>query len=69
MAILGVIIFLAGGLSMVYGIVTNNSHEAQARALFEHGQSNPGTLFIVIGTLAVVLGLVLIIIGAMKRKI
>ena len=64
---LGLVLLLGGSVSLIYGIIQNNSASAQWNSFLSSGSANPGTVFIVIGAIAAVLGLALIIIGSMSN--
>jgi len=66
MFILGIILTLLGVGSLVFGLMQNNSLEAQFTSLLSSGSVDPGTIWIIAGAVAVILGLVLIILG--KRR-
>ena len=66
MFILGIILTLLGVGSLVFGLMQNNSLEAQFTSLLSSGSVDPGTIWIIAGAIAVILGLVLIILG--KRR-
>ncbi len=66
MFILGIILTLLGVGSLVFGLMQNNSLEAQFTSLLSSGSVDPGTIWIIVGAVAVILGLVLIILG--KRR-
>ena len=68
MIILGVILLIAGGASLVYGIQMNNSLEHQLESIFSNGTANPGTPFIAIGAVVAVVGLLLLIFGLVKNS-
>ena len=68
MAILGIILIVAGAVSVLYGIMQNNSLEAQLTSLFSSGKTNPGTIWIVIGIIAVVVGIVLMVLNSKKNS-
>lgn len=68
MLAIGWILFIAGGISVVYGVTLNNSMEAQMEAIFTRGETDPGTVWIVIGVLAALIGLLMVLIGSNHRK-
>ena len=68
MAILGIILIVAGAASIVYGIIQNNSLAAQLTSLFSGGSGNPGTKWIIIGVIAVVAGIVLMVLNSKKKN-
>ena len=67
MTFLGILFILAGAGGIVYGVMQNNDVEAQMTSLFSEGQTDPGTIYIIIGAAAVLLGLIFIIIGVAGR--
>lgn len=66
MFILGIILAIAGAGSLIYGILQNNSVEAQLSSLFSSGSVDPGTLWIIVGVIAAVIGIVLLVAGKKK---
>ncbi|GEM_PF-3039778 len=75
MAILGILMIIAGVGGVGYGIYQNNALPEAQQLLDEAGNllqgktpSSPGTLFIIIGAVVAVLGVILAIIGALKKK-
>lgn len=65
----GVILLIGGSISLIYGILQNNSGSAQLNSLLTNGSANPGTVFIVIGAIAVVAGLLMIILGSLSKTV
>jgi RNA polymerase subunit RPABC4/transcription elongation factor Spt4 len=61
MNIPGIILVIAGLISVFYGNNQNNSLEAQINSFFESGSKNPGTIFIILGVIGIIIGIVLII--------
>lgn len=61
-----VLIALGVGLT-IYGFHLNNSVEAQLNALFESGNVDPGTVWIIAGLIALAVGIVLLILGLVKK--
>ena len=57
----GGLLLVGGIISLIYGIIQNNSSTAQLKSFLSSGSVNPGTVFIVIGVIAIVLGLGLIL--------
>lgn len=68
MTLLGVIIAVAGLISLIYGIDQNSSITAQISSFFSSGRSNPGTVWIVLGVIAMLIGAFLIYSGTRKKK-
>ena len=68
MTISGIILSIAGVVSLILGIVKNNNVESQLESIFENGVANPGTPFIIVGAIAAVIGIVLVIAGMSKKK-
>ena len=60
MFVFGIILAVLGAGSLIFGIVQNNSLEAQFSSFFSSGAVNPGTIWIVIGIIAALVGIVLI---------
>jgi len=68
MIIAGIIMIVVGAVSLIYGIIQNNSLEARLEAFFSSGTTDPGTVWIVVGAIVAVVGVILLIVGLMKRK-
>lgn len=68
MLALGIILLIAGLGSTIYGVIQNNSIEAQLTSLFSSGSTNPGTVFLIVGIAAAVIGVVLIVVSCVKRS-
>lgn len=64
----GILLLIAGLISVCYGISMNNSYSAQWDAFWNNGSSDPGTAWIVIGAVGLVLGLILITSALFKNK-
>lgn len=65
----GVFLLIGGSVSLIYGILQNNSGSAQVNSLLSSGSVNPGTVFIVIGAIAVISGLLMIILGSLSKTV
>lgn len=66
MIIAGAILAVIGLGLTIYGIYLNNNVEAQLTALFNSGNVDPGTGWIVVGVIALVVGIALLVIGLTK---
>ena len=67
MTIAGAILIALGIGSTIYGFYLNNSMEAQLNSLFNSGNVDPGTVWIVVGIIALVIGIVLLFLGISKK--
>ena len=65
---IGVIVAVVGLVMMLYGNSLNNSVEAQLSSLFSNGQTNPGTLWMIIGGVALGIGAILAIADLTSNK-
>ena len=61
------LLFLGGAASLIYGVYQNNSIAAQWASLWQHGTTDPGTLWIVVGVIAMILGVILFLKGSGHR--
>lgn len=68
LVIIGIILIVLGAGGSIYGIIQNNSIEAQMKSLFENGSIDPGTVFIVGGAVIAVIGIVVLIKGLSRKK-
>lgn len=68
MVVLSVILMLGGAISVILGIMQNNSLEAQLASVISSGKTNPGTMWIVIGVIAVVVGIILLVVSRKKKN-
>jgi len=68
MTVLGIILAIFGLGSCIYGIVQNNSMDAQLSSIFSSGRVNPGTIFIIIGAALAVIGILFWIKGRSKNS-
>lgn len=64
--VLSVILILLGTALTIYGFVVNNSMEAQLESLFDTGNLDPGTPFIIVGIVVLVLGFFLLVVKMNK---
>lgn len=68
MTVFGVILAILGAGSCIYGIVQNNSMDAQLSSIFSSGRANPGTIFILVGAVFSAIGIFLWIKGRSKNS-
>ena len=68
MMILGIILILAGIISIVVGVAQNNDLASQIESIFSGSGANPGDIWIIIGVVALIVGVVLLIVGFMKKN-
>ena len=67
MIALGIVLLVLGAAGAIFGVVVNSDAEMRFYALFEYGNTDPGTIFIVAGALVAALGLVFLILGLLRR--
>lgn len=68
MIIAGIVLIIVGTVSIVYGVLQNDSIEVQLESIWESGTKDPGNLWIIIGAAIAILGIVLLIVGLTKRN-
>lgn len=68
MVIAGVILLVLGLGSLIFGLIQNNSLEAQLMSFLSSGSGNPGTIWIIIGAVVAVVGIAVLVIGLKKKK-
>lgn len=68
MFIFGILALIAGIAAAGYGIMQNNSIEAQFESIIRNGSTDPGNTFIIIGVIAAIVGIILIIVAQSKKK-
>ena len=68
LVVIGIILIVLGAGGSIYGIIQNNSIDAQMKSLFENGSIDPGTVFIVGGAVIAVIGIVVLIKGLSRKK-
>ena len=68
MFIFGILALIAGIAAAGYGIMQNNSIEAQFESIMKNGSTDPGNMFIIIGVIAAVVGLIFIIVAQSKKN-
>lgn len=68
MAFFGVLFFLAGIGSIIYGVNLNNNIVAQLQSFFGTGTINPGMIYIIIGGAGSIIGLIMLVSGIRKSK-
>ena len=68
LVIIGIILIVLGAGGSIYGIIQNNSIDAQMKSLFENGSIDPGTVFIVGGAVIAVIGIVVLMKGLSRKK-
>lgn len=68
MQIAGIVFFIAGVISAIYGNNLNNDMDARLRSLFEAGKRNPGNMWIYIGIAIAIVGLVMFLTGNKRSK-
>jgi len=66
--VLGVIISIAGIVSIVNGVNLNNSLAHQFQSIFSSGTTDPGTTYIVFGVIGLIIGVIMIIVGITKKN-
>lgn len=68
MTIFGVIMIIAGLASVIYGFNQNNSFESQLESLFSSGNTDPGTIWIIVGAVILIIGIILLANGIKQKK-
>lgn len=68
LVIIGIILIVLGAGGSIFGFIQNNSIEAQMKSLFRSGNTNPGTVFIIIGAVLAVIGIILFIKGLSNKR-
>ena len=66
--IIGIIVFILGIASTIYGNNLNNDFEAQLSSLFGSGQRNPGNIYMILGIVCAVIGVILVVFWFVKKE-
>ena len=64
----GVILMVLGIGSTIYGFYLNNSWEAQLKSLLSSGNTDPGTIWIIVGIVALIVGIILLVVALTKKR-